>query len=767
MRTSLGHTSSLGRLPSLAATRWARLALLCWAGLAFAGCDCGGPADDGCTASSDCPSDQVCVDRTCRMRADGSAADGGTSMSDALVAPTDATALDAARELVIDPLEPTIDATGTPTTLELHATIAGVRLPNVTWFVDDVIVGTIADTGVFTANGMVAGDARITARFGDLEASTRVHVRVRISRPLDGLAGTDIDMLRAGGSADPTLRWLYPYDRTVFPRGLAAPVLQLAGTASDAARVTIDIEARNFHYEQFFAGGARLQITLPSDVWEAATESAASGDEVVVGVTKIAAGAVAGPVTERLLIAQGRLTGSIYYNSYDSRLAAGGAILRVRFGSEAQVVQGGCAVCHSVSANGNRIATGLSWSDGATITGTGNPMQSGTIDLDAMGATTARHTDPDGRRYSFGALTPNGEWLLSNAVAPDNRIRGLSGTTPSRLWDTTNGVEVPAPSFSDMVQYAVTPSFAPDASALAFTWFVDGGSNNGRQLAVMSFDGSMSPPLFGAPRRVVTTSDTSRIVGWPSFLPDGRALIYQDATAFDTSTGAGNGNQNNPVYSDLRLVDLSSCDAAGENCMTASLDALNGWAAGTFTLPYGEAEEAHCNYEATVLPVAVGGYYWVVFTSRRAYGNTISPDGSVPGGNDRWGYTRAEGGEVPSVRKKLWIAAIDLSGAPGSDRSHPAFYLSGQELLSGNMRGFAALDPCRAEGTSCESAAECCGGFCRQTDTGLDGTPVLTCVPPPGGCSQELEACASTADCCGATSGVQCINGHCAQPPLT
>jgi len=157
-------------------------------------------------------------------------------------------------------------------------------------------------------------------------------------------------------------------------------------------------------------------------------------------------------------------------------------------------------------------------------------------------------------------------------------------------------------------------------------------------------------------------------------------------------------------------------------------------------------------------------YYWVVFTSRRSYGNTLAPGGAIAGGDDPWGYTTAGGAEIPSVRKKLWIAAIDLRGAPGSDRSHPAFYLSGQELLSGNMRGFAALDPCRADGATCESAADCCGGFCRQTGVDDEGAPILMCVPPPEGCSEELETCTVSADCCGAPSGSTCINNHCAQP---
>ena len=667
--------------------------------------------------------------------------------------------------LVIDPVDPVVVADGTPTSLQLHARLGDVEPPSVSWFLDDVVVGTIDNTGLFIANGLVAGAVQVTARYGALEATTTITVQVRATQNPGGLSSEEQDALRGGGTADGAFRWLYPYDETVFPRGLPAPLFQLGGAGAERVRVTIDIEPRSFHYEGFFAGSSPLQLRLPQEVWDAMTESARAGDAVVVGVTKLQGGAVTGPAVETLRIAQGRLTGSIYYNTYNSPAAHGGAIMRVPLGGDAQVVQGGCTVCHSVSANGTRIATGLSWSGTETITGTGNPIRSGIIELDASGAATAGWTDPDGRKFSFGALTPDGAWMLSSAVAPTNRIRGLSGTMRSRLWDASTGAEIPAPSFTDVVSYAVTPQFAPDGSALAFSWFFDGGTENGRVLAVMSFDGSTTPPVFGAPRRVVVHPDGSRIVGWPSFTPDGSAVIYHEGTGIDTSTGAGAGNPNNPIYADLRLVDLTSCDAAGEHCTVSSLERLNGFAGGTFYQPYGEAEEARSNYEPTVLPIAIGGYYWVVFTSRRAYGNTIAPGGTVAGGEDRWGYTSAAGGEVPSVRKKLWIAAIDLSGELGADRSHPAFYLDGQELLSGNMRGFAALDPCRADGSTCESAADCCGGFCRPVE-GEDGTPVLTCVPPPTGCSEELEACEVDADCCGATSGYRCINDRCAQPTL-
>jgi hypothetical protein len=145
----------------------------------------------------------------------------------------------------------------------------------------------------------------------------------------------------------------------------------------------------------------------------------------------------------------------------------------------------------------------------------------------------------------------------------------------------------------------------------------------------------------------------------------------------------------------------------------------------------------------------VGGYYWVYFTSRRTYGNII--------GNEVDEFAEK------SKRKKLWVAAIDVDWQSKEDPSHPAFYLPGQELEAGNMRAFAALEPCKADGASCESGGDCCGGFCSQTGTDGAGEPVLQCQPPVvGSCSQIGNACKTSADCCGVNEGTTCIAGQCA-----
>lgn len=634
----------------------------------------------------------------------------------------------AAHTLLIEPASPVVTTDGSPKSLQLEAKLDGTLVDSAIWATDDVSVGTVAPTGLFTAKGLVAGQVKVTARYGSSEATTTITVKVSAEQNVGGVSDADKDLLRAGGSAAP-FQWLYPYDNTVFPRGLAAPTLQFGGAAADALRVTLD--SGDFHYEGFYGASDPVRIALPEDVWAAATESTGAGAVLSASVSKLSGGAVTGPMTATYKVAQGKLKGSIYYNSYNSTIAGGGAILRVKAGHDAEVIQGGCTVCHSVSAHGNRITTGLSWSATATITGTGNPIQSGTIDVAVDGTATPLHTDPDGRRFSFAALTPDGALALTSAVAPGNEIRGLSGQMASSLVDAATGATVDAPSFTSQVKYAVTPQFSPDGSKVGFSWYRDGSAENSHVIATMSYDGTQTPPLFGAPEIVATST---KVIGWPSFTPDAQTIFYHEGDGFDTEK----------KHADLRLVDLATKTVS-------TLDALNGFAAGASYLPYGEAEEGHLNYEPTVLPLPVGGYYWVVFTSRRAYGNTITAS------TDKFVEN--------SSRKKLWIAAIDMTGAPGADRSHPAFYLPGQELGSGNMRGFAAFDPCKADGQSCESGADCCGGFCRQTGTDDTGAPTLACVPPPtGGCSNEDEKCATSADCCGAAQGFVCINERCAQP---
>lgn len=650
-------------------------------------------------------------------------------------------------ELVVTAEAEELEVTGEPATLQLQARYEDGSRPNrVLWTVDNPALGSVSDSGEFRASGFVAGDVTVTATVGSQSASVTLHVTVAISADPDALADAIKDELLAGGSGGPAeigpdgeLRFLYPYDKTVFPRGLAAPLLQLGGVDADATYVKIT--TTNFAYEAFAASSGLTRVTLPEAVWRGITLSADASDWVEIAVTKRSGAEVTGPVTQRWLIAPGSLKGFFYYNTYRSKLAGNdGAVMRIKPGETATVLQKDCTVCHSVSAHGNVLVAGVDW-DGKTA------FTSRAFNLPSNGGITLRNEQDDGRVYSFGGLTPDGSFMLTSGVpASGAKMRGMTGLLATRLIDTSSGMTVEGSTFP--VNVAMTPSFSPDGSRVAFN--NHDASAAGHVLSVMGYDGSQSPPQFSGLENVV--EDAQRVVAWPSFLPDASAVVFHAGDSFDTAKPKGGA-----YYADLRLVDVASKEVN-------NLDALNGYdAEGELYLPGGAGQEEHLNYEPSVLPVPVAGYYWVLFTSRRTYGNTLAPGGSEPRGDDIWGIPQGTDTETPSPRKKIWVAAIDLDHQGSLDPSHPAFYLPGQELEAGNMRAFAALEPCKKRGKGCESAAECCDGFCREVSRDDNGEPVLECTPPPeNACAEIDEACKRASDCCNSKS--LCINNRCAAP---
>jgi hypothetical protein len=329
---------------------------------------------------------------------------------------------------------------------------------------------------------------------------------------------------------------------------------------------------------------------------------------------------------------------------------------------------------------------------------------------------------------------------------------------------------LPATGLTAVATNIGTPMFSPDGTQVAFNPIAGGSIVNPKQkLVVMDFDPATY--AFTNPVEVVDFTGQPAEVrpGWPAFFPDGNSVVFHSQIA----AGADGNN-----LGDLRsrkgakaeiawtrndgsavtvLNQLNGRDAAGVSYLPA-LDAPiamsctgDGVQVGNIDANHGD--DVHLNYEPTVNPVASGGYAWVVFTSRRLYGSVaeIPPFCSDPRGVDLFQNI---------TPKKLWVAAIDITGAPGADASHPAFYLPGQELLAGNSRGFWVLDPCKMDGSPCSAGDECCNGYCQPDDSGM-----LVCqnAPPGGTCSEPQEVCTTAGDCCDPTN--LCINGFCTIKP--
>src|SRR4029077_18592309 len=124
--------------------------------------------------------------------------------------------------------------------------------------------------------------------------------------------------------------------------------------------------------------------------------------------------------------------------------------------------------------------------------------------------------------------------------------------------------------------------------------------------------------------------------------------------------------------------------------------------------------------------------------SRRLYGNVATTD---PWQSDPRSYDATT--LANATTKKLWVASVDIGSIkngmfvqgvdPGSDPSHPGFYVPAQELLAGNARGFWVLDPCKPDGQSCATGDQCCNGYCQPNGPG--GSLTCSDTPPGSNCS--------------------------------
>lgn len=650
-------------------------------------------------------------------------------------------------------------------------------------------------TGVFTA-GTIGGVGTITATWRGNTATTNVTLRVKA---VENGADPSVDAgVGAGGNggvgghgpgisvdesirnvlhgtptADSELKMLYPYDGTVFPRGILSPLLMWKpGTPGTYDAILIRLKETNFEYEGTFAsnGSPFQDHPISQNVWKQLAQSN-GGEEVEVSIVLARNGTAYGPLTSKWKIASAPLKGVVYYNSYGTKLALnftengvtfGGATLGIRGDSpDPFLVAGGngsedyCRVCHSVAADGSKLITQRN---------RGPNRRFSTYDLKQTPAAETRMTPsdfgadpPSTKTWAWPAIYPDGSIFLGDSSSAD----GSSNIT-NRLYNTVSGTEPAEPAEIPISGWptglrAAFPAFSPDGKKVVFTKYACDASVGGcdqRTLATMDFDKGTS--TFSNLTELHRPANAAHFAMYGAFLPTNDAVVYHVNTRMNTRDsryGETRGDSDTAAgAADGSRAELWWVNATGTP-QPARLDKLNGMINGTSYLPTGPNLHDHdyeLNYEPTVNPVPSGGYAWVVFTSRRLYGNvaTMHPYRSDP---------RHHSLATEPTTKKLWVAAIDLNAPPGTDPSHPAFYLPGQELLAGNMRGYWVVDPCKADNSSCETGDECCGGFCRPNDSGA-----LVCSNVVPTCAQEFERCSVNADCCN-SDVYTCINGRCAQ----
>jgi hypothetical protein len=568
-----------------------------------------------------------------------------------------------------------------------------------TWSLDADTIGTIAATGVFSANAERGG--RITVTCADdagVMASTQLTVRLYHLQD-EGVPDAEKDMLRNSTPTADDWKILYPYDETIFPRNIPSPELHVSPGTAVATAYYVHAETEFYEFEGFFPAATPARLKMAQVGWDGFARSVPN-QRVAFSVTKLAGTETFGPLVVNMRIADAKLHGAIYYATYDSPIAnSNGAVLRTSGDfNTPELVSGGCTTCHSVSADGTTLAA-------ANHSGPG-----GTFDL-ATGTATSIWQNPE--EAAFPALFPRGgQVFVQNAVPgqgwPPN-TPGSSGTTASKLF-LRDGTPVLDSGIEST--YAQTPAFSLDGTMLAFTNRTPTETNGQWPGGLGLFNYDAATKKFSG-FQSLATPPAGRQYAWPSFTPQNDWLIFQDGVGEDLATWSGNTGR----LKAMSLADRSIHDLA----------ALNGDA----YVPAG-ARDIDKNYMPSAQPFPSGGYIWVAFVSRRTYGNILTG--------------------TEDATKRIWVAAIDATITPGTDPSHPAFYLGGQELTSGNTRPQWAMLPGKADGAACETGDECAGGYCRAD----------VCSSSAGGtCAAEYERCTAASDCCDAAQA--CVFGYCAR----
>ena len=694
----------------------------------------------------------------------------------------------------LGPADPVVTFTsGLPApTVQFTATTAGGVAVPASFTVDRGEIGGInLGTGLFTATGNVGGKAKITASWNGKTASTSITVKLKISNnglvavadagaeggaggnggvggegPGGPVSAATLAVLKGAPAVDPGLAFLYPYDKTVWPRGVLAPLVQWkAGAQTDYDAVYIKLSEASCEYEGFFARTATpfIHHPIPQAAWKQLLISNA-GEDVTVTLVFAKGSTAYGPVVEKWKVAAAPLKGIVYYNSYGTRLAKnytgaiggdgkfGAATLAIKAGASDPALVAGetgdsskCRVCHSVAANGSVLITQRSG---------GDEKKFSAYDL-KTGVETVITPEGATANFAWPAIYPDGSMFLG-----DSSSAAGSTATPNALYTMPSGATVTPTAITTNWPpgfRAAYPSFSPDGKKLAFTMFGGAAGADQKTLGTMTFD--KATKQFGPLAGVHVPASGAAL--FPSFLPTNDGVVFEHETRYNGHDYGGTRSDADVAPPDARAdvgthAELWWLDLKSVPPKAFPLHNLNGKTAagaGSYlpTGPNAHDDDTTLNYEPTVNPVPSGGYAWVVFTSRRLYGNvaTINPFYSDP---------RFHNLTVDPTPKKLWVAAIDLNAPAGTDPSHPAFYLPAQELLAGNSRGYWVVDPCKSDDTSCETGDECCGGFCRP---GAGGKLVCTATVPS--CAQEFENCNTSADCCN-SAAFQCINGRCALP---
>ncbi len=200
----------------------------------------------------------------------------------------------------------------------------GTITKGVSWGDDLPAVGSVAGSGVYTTNGSLGGIVHVQGSYMGKSASATLTVKLQILQNPTNLPPSVQTSLQGATTPDPSVVWAYPYDGTVWGRGLLAPILQWNGGAA-TDDYYVHIVSSTFELEEFTTAtnAPATRYAMDPTAWQQFTDSTAGAANVTVARWD---GANATVIAKQgWTVAAASMRGTIYYWSNNL-----GRVLRIR-----------------------------------------------------------------------------------------------------------------------------------------------------------------------------------------------------------------------------------------------------------------------------------------------------------------------------------------------------------------------------------------------------------------------------------------------------
>jgi hypothetical protein len=181
---------------------------------------------------------------------------------------------------------------------------------NSAWSATNPQVGKIDGAGIYTPSTDVGGVITINAAYKNFKGTAQLTVKLKYTRNPANLGPNEQNALKNASTPDAKVVWAYPYDKTVFPRGLGAPPLEWNGGAAPDVYY-VHVESPTYELETFDKVPPPSRFAFPDVDWRKFVDSTSGAAKLTVARWDGQAATVV--AAHGWTIAPQSMRGTIYY----------------------------------------------------------------------------------------------------------------------------------------------------------------------------------------------------------------------------------------------------------------------------------------------------------------------------------------------------------------------------------------------------------------------------------------------------------------------